>query len=405
MSKRVIESYRRRLATEEGWILKRGAQLRVALCYPNVYGVGMANLGFQSVYELFNKIPEVSCERVFLPEDSELREYERAGTPLLSFESQTPVRDFDIVAFSISFETDYLNMARMLKLSGVPVWAKDRTHHDPVIIMGGAALESTRILLNSKSRQHPQGFGNSSGALGHYLVDHFGGIGAAGFFRRLAGRDPINEDGKATGLFIPRFRNLDQQTRHPKFIRGYGFEGGSATSMFPGMARRIEGFGPQFKKQVRRYYTAPVGITVRAAMLSRFENYVEIDSDGVVDAWGIPVLKMHVDYSDNEREMAKDAAETSEEILRAAGAEVVSTGGQITAPGRIIHEMGTARMGHDPKTSVLNKFNQMHDVKNVFVTDGAAFVNSANQNPTLTILALTMRACEYLADEYKRGSL
>jgi len=139
MSKRVIESYKRRLATEEGWILKRGAQLRVALCYPNVYGVGMANLGFQSVYELFNKIPEASCERVFLPEDAELKEYERAGTPLLSFESQTPVRDFDIVAFSISFETDYLNMARMLKMSGVPVWARDRTHHDPVVVMGGAA--------------------------------------------------------------------------------------------------------------------------------------------------------------------------------------------------------------------------------------------------------------------------
>jgi radical SAM superfamily enzyme YgiQ (UPF0313 family) len=119
--------------------LKRGAQLRVALCYPNVYGVGMANLGFQSVYELFNNIPEVSCERVFLPEDSELKEYERGGTPLLSFESQTPVRDFDIVAFSISFETDYLNMARMLKMSGVPVWAGDRTHHDPVVVMGGAA--------------------------------------------------------------------------------------------------------------------------------------------------------------------------------------------------------------------------------------------------------------------------
>jgi len=139
MSKKVIESYRRRLATEEGWILKRGAQVRVALCYPNVYGVGMANLGFQSVYELFNNIPEVSCERVFLPEDAELKEYERAGMPLLSFESQTPVRDFDIVAFSISFETDYLNMARMLKMSGVPVWAKDRTHHDPVVVMGGAA--------------------------------------------------------------------------------------------------------------------------------------------------------------------------------------------------------------------------------------------------------------------------
>src|SRR3712207_4625913 len=108
MSKRITESYRRRLATEEGWVLKRGAALRVALCYPNVYGVGMANLGFQSVYELFNKIPEVSCERVFLPEDDELRDYERAGTPLLSLESQTPGRDFDVVAVSISFETDYL---------------------------------------------------------------------------------------------------------------------------------------------------------------------------------------------------------------------------------------------------------------------------------------------------------
>jgi radical SAM superfamily enzyme YgiQ (UPF0313 family) len=139
MSKRVVENYRRRLATEEGWTLKRGARLRVALCYPNVYGVGMANLGFQSVYELFNRVPEVSCERVFLPDEAELREYERTGTPLLSMESQTPVRDFDILAFSISFETDFLNMARMLRLARVPVWAKDRTHHDPLVVMGGAA--------------------------------------------------------------------------------------------------------------------------------------------------------------------------------------------------------------------------------------------------------------------------
>jgi radical SAM superfamily enzyme YgiQ (UPF0313 family) len=139
MSKRVVESYRRRLATEEGWVLKRGARLRVALCYPNVYGVGMANLGFQAVYELFNRVPEVSCERVFLPDDDEAREYERTGTPLLSMESQTPVGDFDILAFSISFETDFLNMARMLRLARVPVWAKDRTHHDPLVVMGGAA--------------------------------------------------------------------------------------------------------------------------------------------------------------------------------------------------------------------------------------------------------------------------
>src|ERR1044072_2605308 len=125
---RIIESYKEKLSAEEGWILKRGARLRVALCYPNVYGVGMANLGFQALYEIFNKIPDVACERVFLPDEREMREYERGRTPLLSLESQRPVRDFDVVAFSISFETDYLNMARMLRLSGIPVWSSERNH-------------------------------------------------------------------------------------------------------------------------------------------------------------------------------------------------------------------------------------------------------------------------------------
>jgi radical SAM superfamily enzyme YgiQ (UPF0313 family) len=178
--KKIVESYKRKLASEDGWVLKRGAKLRIALCYPNVYSIGMANLGFQSMYELFNNIPEVSCERVFLPDGgrgfsveensssaravprggseysrnssgynvrrskpesriNELAEYERTGTPLLSLESQSPVRAFDVIAFSISFETDYVNMARMLQMSGVPVWAKDRTEHDPLIVMGGAA--------------------------------------------------------------------------------------------------------------------------------------------------------------------------------------------------------------------------------------------------------------------------
>jgi radical SAM superfamily enzyme YgiQ (UPF0313 family) len=138
---KIVESYRRRLATEEGYVVKHGARLRVALCYPNVYAVGMANLGFHAVYELFNNTPEVSCERVFLPEEAELREYERTRTrtPLLSYETQTPVRDFDVVAFSISFETDYYHMARMLRLAGVPLWSRERTHHDPLVVMGGAA--------------------------------------------------------------------------------------------------------------------------------------------------------------------------------------------------------------------------------------------------------------------------
>jgi choline dehydrogenase-like flavoprotein len=277
-----------------------------------------------------------------------------------------------------------------------------------VIVLGASCLETTRILLNSKSRQHPTGLGNSSGTLGHYLMDHFGGIGAYGYFNVLAGRDPVNEDGKSSGILIPRFRNISKETKMQKFIRGYGFECGSGSRRFPAFSKSPDmtpGFGSEYKRRVRHYYSTPVGMTTRAEMLPRFENFVEIDPDGVVDAWGIPVLKFHCQFSDNELEMARDAAETSEEILRAAGAEIVSSGGQMTVPGRIIHELGTARMGSDRKTSVLNKFNQSHDVKNLFVVDGAAFVGTANQNPTLTILALTMRACDYLADEYKRGSL
>lgn len=137
--KRIIESYKQKLATEEGWTLKLGAYLRIALCYPNTYAIGMANLGFQAMYELFNKIPDVSCERVFLPDVGEQREYEKTQTLLLSLESQALVRKFDVLAFSISFETDYLNMARMLRLSGVPLWSHERTEHDPIVIMGGAA--------------------------------------------------------------------------------------------------------------------------------------------------------------------------------------------------------------------------------------------------------------------------
>lgn len=139
MSKKIIESYQKKLATEEGYVIRRGAALRIALCYPNTHAIGMANLGFQAMYEIFNNIPDVACERVFLPDDFEMREYEKSRATLLSFETQQAVRDFDVVAFSISFETDYLNMARMLRLSGVPVWSKDRTAHDPLVVMGGAA--------------------------------------------------------------------------------------------------------------------------------------------------------------------------------------------------------------------------------------------------------------------------
>ena len=139
MNKKIIESYKNKLSNEENYIIKHGASLRVALCYPNTHSIAMANLGMHTMYELFNKIPEVSCERVFLPDADEMRAYENQRTPLLSLETQTPVRDFDVVAFSISFETDYLNMAKMLQMSQIPVWSKDRNHFHPLVVMGGAA--------------------------------------------------------------------------------------------------------------------------------------------------------------------------------------------------------------------------------------------------------------------------
>lgn len=139
MSRNIVDSYKRKLAREEGYTVKHGAELRIALCYPNVHNIGMANLGLHTMYELFNRIQGVSCERVFLPDPDEMKEYERSRTALLSLETQTPVRDFDVVAFSISFETDYLNMARMLQLSGIPVWSAERNHYHPLVVMGGAA--------------------------------------------------------------------------------------------------------------------------------------------------------------------------------------------------------------------------------------------------------------------------
>lgn len=139
MSKYIVESYRKKLAFENGYAAPSSADLRIALCYPNTHSIGMANLGLHTMYELFNSIPGVSCERVFLPDPDEMSVYDRTGTKLMSLETQSRVSQFDVVAFSISFETDYLNMARMLQLSGVPVWSKDRTHFDPLVIMGGAA--------------------------------------------------------------------------------------------------------------------------------------------------------------------------------------------------------------------------------------------------------------------------
>ena len=274
-----------------------------------------------------------------------------------------------------------------------------------VIVIAASTLESTRLLLNSKSRQHPNGFGNSSEMLGHYFMDHVAGSGASATLPQLERTEAINWDGKFSGIFIPRFRNLDKKSATGKFIRGYNLGMWPSVGMTPGNAPGTPGFGAGFKQAIRYSYPARVYLGTAGEMLARYENRVEIDPDGVVDAWGLPVLKMHVAHSDNERAILHDGMNASAEILAAAGAKDIAPHEMLIAPGRMIHEIGTCRMGNDKKKSVLNKFNQLHEAKNVFVTDGSAFVSSANQNPTLTILALTIRACDYLAEELKRGAL
>jgi choline dehydrogenase-like flavoprotein len=210
------------------------------------------------------------------------------------------------------------------------------------------------------------------------------------------------DDGRPGGFYVPRFRNLSE--RNPKFIRGYGFEGGSGMTMYPDSVSGTPGFGKDYKKGVRDYAGAMISMGGFGEVLARYENYVDLDP-GVKDRWGIPVLRFHYKFGDNEKKMCEDMAASAQEMMEAAGFTVVNLSREILTEGWSIHELGTARMGTDPKKSVLNQFQQSHDVKNLFVVDGSSHVSASCQNPTWTIMALAWRSCEYLAGELKKGNL
>src|SRR2546422_984424 len=271
-----------------------------------------------------------------------------------------------------------------------------------VVILAASTLESARLLLLSKSRQYPNGIGNASGHVGHNFCEHVMGPGVTGLVKELGGAEPTLDDGKPGGFYVARFRNL--QDKQPGFIRGYGFEGGAGFSIFPDSAWNTPGFGGQFKKSVRDHAGAFISMGGFGEVLARYENYVDLDP-AVKDAWGIPVLRFHYQFSDNEKKMCEDMTNAGKEMFEAAGIEVVGVDKNILTEGWSIHELGTARMGTDPKTSVLNQFQQSHDVKNLFVVDGSSHVSASCQNPTWTIMALAWRSCEHLADEFKRGNL
>ncbi|MFQ5809806.1 MAG: GMC family oxidoreductase [Armatimonadota bacterium] len=271
-----------------------------------------------------------------------------------------------------------------------------------VVVLAASTLESARLMLLSRSPQHPNGIGNSSNHVGHNFCEHVMGPSITGLVRQLVGKPHTLDDGRPGGFYIPRFRNL--KDRQPGFIRGYGFEGNSGHAMFPPGALDTPGFGASYKQAVRDHAGAFISMGGFGEVLPRYENYMDLDPE-VKDRWGIPVLRFHYQFGDNERKMAEDMAATAQEMFEAAGIEVVGVDREILTEGWSIHELGTARMGDDPKTSVLNQFEQSHDVPNLFVVDGSSFVSASCQNPTWTIMALAWRSCDYLADEFGKGNL
>ncbi len=267
------------------------------------------------------------------------------------------------------------------------------------VVLSASTLESTRILLNSASRQHPKGLGNSSGVLGHYLFDQFyvKNVIVCAVPEAKGGKGPRNLMGG--GGYVVRFRNIDK--REKNFIRGYTYDFGSG--MTPS-ARLLPLYGEPLFQELENLRGAGFGMTAMGEVLPRFENHVRIDNN-VKDHWGIPALNISQKYGDNEYAMARDAREQAEAMCRGAGFEVIASHDTFVPPGESIHELGTCRMGADPKKSVLNGLNQSHDVKNLFVVDGSSFVTGGAQNPTLTLVALSMRSSEYLAESLRKGEI
>ncbi len=269
-----------------------------------------------------------------------------------------------------------------------------------VVFLCASAMESTRILLNSNTSEFPTGLGNSSGELGHNLMDHIMGGGATATLPWANDRRELGN--RPDAIYVPRFRNLT--TKHPGFLRGYGYEGRAEREGWQRGAG-MPGFGAGFKKSLIGDL-GPWRMTLYGfgEMLPRHENRIELDPK-LVDAWGIPALRVTCAYSDNEKKMLDDMVVGATEMFEAMGATNITPIKDDNPPGLVIHETGTARMGRDPKTSVLNSHNQMWDAPNVFVTDGACMPSTANQNPSITYMALTARAVDHAHQLLNRREL
>lgn len=280
------------------------------------------------------------------------------------------------------------------------------------VILAASACESARLLLNSKSSRHPDGLANSSGVVGRYLTDTVG-YGLSGYVPALEGMPKHDTDGYAGGhLYVPWW---ELEKKNKAFPRGYHIEIGGGYGMpmagsFNGVCRSHEGYGASLKKAILDNYGCTVGLSGRGEMIPNAHTYCEIDPN-VVDQYGIPVLRFHFRWSEHETKQVKHMHDTFAAIIEGMGGRVMGLrnpereGQGISVGGTIIHELGTVRMGEDPKSSALNKWSQAHEVKNLFVADAAPFVSNPDKNPTLTICALSWRLSEYLADQMKKGEI
>tara|TARA_B100001146_G_scaffold60877_1_gene53715 strand:- start:2460 stop:3185 length:726 start_codon:yes stop_codon:yes gene_type:complete len=240
--------------------------------------------------------------------------------------------------------------------------------------------------------------GNDSGELGHNLMDHHYGMGAGGTYPGF--EDVYYQGRKANGFYIPRFRNIDDETKRADYLRGFGYQG----NISRGAHVPEETIGVELKETIFKPGPYNVSVACFGEMLPYHENRMFLDFEKR-DQHGMPIITFDAKLRDNEMKLREDGVQCAVEMLEAAGVENIWSYNDLTAPGACIHEMGTARMGSDPKTSVLNKWNQIHAVPNVFVTDGACMTSSGTQNPSITYMALTARAVDYADKQIKAGKL
>ncbi|MDU8885818.1 GMC family oxidoreductase [Yeosuana sp. MJ-SS3] len=267
-----------------------------------------------------------------------------------------------------------------------------------IIFLCASAIASASILLQSKSKRFPNGLGNDSGELGHNIMDHHFKVGAKGIAKGY--EDKYYKGRRPTGTYMPRFRNIGGDTNQKSFLRGYGFQGGASRSGTSELVAELK-YGAQLKEEILKPGEWQMDFHGFGETLPNHDNRMYLNYEKK-DKWGLPTVTFDAGFGENELAMREDIKQQAVKMLEAGGFKDIKTYDEKIGMGLGIHEMGTARMGHDPKTSVLNKYNQIHACTNVYVTDGSFMTSAGNQNPSLTYMAFTARAANYAAEEFKK---